>query len=132
MLSGKSHKKSKWLESGLVLVVLSLVLLFFAVNYLRNWNKSREINKEISNLNQEVKKLEGDNLQLTELIKYLNSTAFLEEKARTDLGLKKEGEKTIILSNFGQNATSSDQTSNNQQGQDSNFRKWWRYFFAHN
>ncbi len=132
MLGQNNPTIKKWLNSKLTLFFGILILLFIGVNFLRSWAKSQEINQEIKKMQTEISTLEKNNLELAELINYLNSTAYLEEKAREDLGLKKEGEKIVIVSETGQktdgslNGLTQAQTGNNL----SNLGQWWQYFFA--
>ena len=131
-MKGLKHSAGKiGLNSKLLLILGVIVLLFVTVKLVRSWQKAQGINQEISALEQEIINLENDNLQLSELIKYLNSTAYIEEKARTDLGLKKAGEKTIIIpepkTTISPEASSADDA---EAKQTSNLIKWWRYLFA--
>ncbi len=121
----------KVLGSKLFLFFIIIILISVASNFINSWRKNREIDQEITSLEQNIINLEKDNLKLSELIKYLNSAAYIEEKARTDLGLKKEGEKTIIIPKLPA-ATSPelvDQTTEQRPQQVSNFLKWWQHLF---
>lgn len=122
----------KILKSKLFLVIGVVILIFASINFVRSWKQNRVINQEINDLEQEIYSLEKNNLQLSELIKYLNSTAYIEERARTALGLKKEGEKTIIIPDLQINATSefSFASADKKAKTISNPKKWWQYFFA--
>lgn len=128
----KYPKTKKWLNSKLLLAIGLMIFIFVLTNFIKGWKKAQEIKKDFNDLSQEIQSLEENNLQLSELIKYLNSTAFIEEKARTDLGLKKEGEKAIIISNL--SSTIQPQLPVDKTGKDSknvfNYQKWWYYFFT--
>jgi len=124
----------KKLSSKLILISGIIVLIFIAVNFSKNWTRDNEVKEEIKGLKQKIQTLQKDNLELSELIEYLNSTAYLEEKARTDLGLKKEGEKTLIIpdSEINEKYLNSITTTEvgHESGPVSNPRKWWIYFFV--
>ena len=127
----EKFSSKRWFSSKLLLIGGLIFLFFVGLNFTRSWYKNREINQEITGLRQEIKKIEKDNLQLSELIKYLNSTAYLEEKARIDLGLKKEGENTIIIPDLTNDLIPPPELeSADDAGLISNPQKWWRYFFA--
>ncbi|OGY44106.1 MAG: hypothetical protein A3J62_03825 [Candidatus Buchananbacteria bacterium RIFCSPHIGHO2_02_FULL_38_8] len=124
----------KILSSKLTLLLGIIILGLIAVSFIKSWNRSREVNQEVKGLEQKIQTLQKDNLELSELIKYLNSTAYIEEKARTDLGLKKEGEKTVIIPELNIDNLNSNLDSKNQLEQKSdlipNPKKWWHYFFS--
>lgn len=125
----KPKSKSGW-KSRVFFLVLLIVLLFIILNFSRGCQKSRRINQEISGLKNEIGQLEKDNLELKELITYFNSTAFLEERARLDLGLKKEGEKVVVLTDLAKKELAEKKTeAAAAEKPRSNPQKWWRYFF---
>jgi len=111
----------------LTLVFLVLVgLSFFSV-----WNRNRQVNREISGLRSEISNLEKDNVELGGLIEYFNSSAYIEEKARNDLGLRKEGERVVVVSDsLNLHADTGAAAVSGQTEQPlSNPQKWWRHFF---
>ena len=66
-----------------------------------------------------------------EILEYVSSEAFVEEKARTELNMKKEGEKVIYIKQGGVAEKKGDQKkeTHNTIGQNvSNPVKWWYYF----
>lgn len=132
MWTNNQHKNKFGWKSKFFFLFLIIILVFLGLNLTKSWKKSREINQEIASLEKEIEVLSGDKLKLEKLIEYFNSTAYIEEKARKDLGLKKEGEKVVIVGN--QNITDSSLSNSNtiQDGKDkkiSNPKKWWNYFF---
>lgn len=119
------------LRSKALLLGGLLLLLLFSVNWIRSWKNNRAVDQEITGLKDNVSQIEQDNFRLAELIKYLNSTAYLEEKARTDLGLRKPGEQAVIVPNTPAAADTNQaapQTAPTQAT--ANPQRWWRYFFA--
>ena len=122
----------KRLASKTVLLAGLLLLLLFSDNFIRSRSGNRAINREISSLETEMSQLERDNSRLAELIKYLNSPAYLEEKARTDLGLRKPGERAVIVPDTGTSpaAEAANASTSTTSPATSNPGRWWRYFFA--
>lgn len=120
------------LGSKAILLAGLLLLLLFSANFIRSRSSNRTINREISSLETEVSQLEQGNSQLAELIKYLNSPAYLEEKARTDLGLRKAGERAVIVPDTGASSTAETASASTLTtfSATSNPGRWWRYFFA--
>jgi cell division protein FtsB len=81
-----------------VIAVTGLMLLILISQPLYKTIKKRYlINKEIEKLKDEISIYQSKNVQLVNLIKYLESDQFIEEQARKNLGLVKEGENVIVL-----------------------------------
>jgi len=106
------------------LMFIALTVYFFAKDFV----KSRQIDNEIQLLQSEIYKTGDKNLKLTELIKYFDSEAYAEQKARTELGLIKPGESVVIVPKIlGSEFTDTSTSESNEEV--SNIVKWWRYFF---
>ena len=123
-----SWKNKLALIAGLVILIFILVSIFTA------WQKSSKINQEIASLETEIQDIEKNNLETTKLIEYFNSDVYIEEKARVDLGLKKEGEKVVVIPELLkqemaelENAEKTKLSLNIQPK--SNPTKWWQHFF---
>ncbi len=132
MIAGSYQKTKKGWKGKLFTLLALIILIFFTINLSKSWQRSSQINQEIAGLEQEITSLEKGNLDLEELIKHLNSSAYIEEKARLDLGLKKEGEKVVVVNNSAsQNYNSANKTMNEEAANQStaNPQKWWKYFF---
>ncbi len=123
------YLKNKNLKQKAIILVLIFVLCFVFFNFLRAWLKGNQVNKEIDGLEQEISGLQKDTAELTELIQYFNSSAYVEEKARVDLGLKKEGEKVVLVTDDLKKNLLENDSANNAEESQSNFKKWWGYFF---
>lgn len=123
------YLKNKNLKQKAIILVLIFVLCFVFINFLRVWLKGNQVNKEIDELEQEISGLQKDTAELTELIQYFNSSAYVEEKARVDLGLKKEGEKVVLVTDDLKKNLLGNDSANNAEESQSNFKKWWGYFF---
>ena len=78
----------------LVLFGLSVLLTF---SYVRAYYQEYRVRSEIDTLHEEVRDLEVKKLQTIEVLKYIQSPAFVEEKARTELNLLKPGEKMAVI-----------------------------------
>ena len=63
------------------------------------------------------------------MVDYFNSTAYIEEKARVDLGLKKEGEKVVVIADSAKNKLAQNKTEAAAEKPKTNPQKWWQYFF---
>lgn len=115
------------LKKWIVSIILLGILMFIGFSMVQSWLKNREVNSEIIGLQTNINDLQRENEQYQQLIEYLNSNAYIEEKARTDLGLKKQGEKVVVLP---ENLITSPATSSsNNAGSESNLARWINYFF---
>jgi cell division protein DivIC len=141
-MTPKNSKKSafKFFSNQLFLTVLGLLLiLFISFPLYRHVRQRSTIDIEIAKMENEVKTLEEKNSKLKDMIDYLKSDEFLEEQARLKLGLAKEGEKVFIVKKEPQNKQnitegdgsifSSSEGVNDAPGSESNFARWFKYFF---
>lgn len=115
---------SRWFLLGGIVVAL-----FIAFVYARAYYQDYQVRREIQNLQDEVKRLKTKKLEMLELLRYVKSTDFVEEKARTELNLAKPGEHVAI---FGSDTPelSGGQVEERVVELDKtlNYIKWWRFF----
>ena len=119
-------KQSRW-RARIIGILIAVILLVIVVNFVRNWRTSRSIDTEIADLQSTATALEQQNVEFRQLIEYFNSSAYVEERARIDLGLKKRGEKVIIVPD--QSESLAHDPVNQSLTERSNARKWLDYFF---
>ena len=115
--------RSKWMIVG-ALALTSVFAVGFGRSYIRDYN----INKEIGELETVQQELEKERSQLSALLKRIQSTAFAEEQAREQFGLRKPGEKSAVIKREDPNKEVLDTGSNDKPH--SNPYRWWLYFFA--
>jgi len=133
MIKKQKSLLKKIIFSNIILIICVFLIIFFSSNLIRNYLNKKQLNKEVTKLQLEIKNLIEKNNQLANLIDYLKSSDYLEEEARMKLNKKKPGEEIIIIPDtFNQRATSSLITLTKDQNQNNlnNFKKWWQYFFA--
>lgn len=124
-------------------VVFLLILIALSVPLIKNIGNRRRINLEIKNLEAEIELTDNKNNDLNKLIAYLESDQYLEEQARLNMGLKKDGEEVVVLKGLNKadgKQLASDSTAgdspfsipgleqNLKSNIDSNPAKWLRYF----
>jgi len=129
----------KIFSSQVVLTIIGLlIIVFISIPLAKNVSKQYKFNKEIDNLKAEIGGLENKNSQLKNLISYLESDQFVDEKARLNLNYKKVGENVVVIKDQGEEA-SSDNKKNIDYSQlkddladdkESNFQKWIFYFLS--
>lgn len=118
-----------------------VILVLISIPLGANISKRNKINKEIKELEQEIKQVENKNKDLEKLINYLESEQFVEEQARLNFGLKKEGEEVAVIKGDGNTQTSASGSikknifkipgleKNKPAKPPSNPQRWWKYFF---
>ena len=104
-------------------VALFLAILFGLAN---GTVKNYKVDSEIGDLQGEIKSLEGQNQEFSQMISFLKSENFIEQEAKLKLGLSKPGENLVIIPQSG-NAINTNQ--NKESANLSNPAKWWAYFF---
>lgn len=127
-LTPTSKIKAGW-RVKLISGFLLLLAVLFGFSLFKSWQNNHEINHEISSLHQNINSIEQENAQLKQLIDYFNSSAYIEEKARTDLGLKKNGEKVVVVPKIDQLNASSTSTAVTSSQATTNPGRWWHNFF---
>jgi cell division protein FtsB len=96
----------------------------------REW----KVDQEIRQMQSEIERLEGKKLTLSELIQRLDSPDAVDKEARTRLGLRKPGERVIILRGMEDPATWQDDGTLAKQAEApkdtrNNAKRWLDYFF---
>ncbi len=122
----------RFFVSRLFLFIAIPLVLLIAIGYVRSYYSGYKINQEIAALESEIKSLESKKIESMEILKYVMSDDFVEEKARTELNMKKPGEQVLIVKNqleYDDNRMSQKEKSTARQ-RISNPLKWW-YYFTH-
>lgn len=117
-----------------------IVIILISIPLARKVSQRYRIDQEIKELENEIAELENKNIDLSELAKYLESDQFVEEQARIQFGLKKEGEEVAVVKTDqiteGSESEVADSifnkinmNDNKSDKQANNLIRWWRYFF---
>ena len=119
-----------------IVLVAGALAVFFAIAITRELIRSRQVSQQVKRLNDQVSAEEDRHQKLSELISYLSSQTFQEREARLKLGLKKAGEKVVVVppntipdQNGNQNDSIYEQPTDEEIVTPSNIDKWWQYFF---
>jgi len=128
----EEKKKRSFFKSKIFILILLVVFGLVAFAYGRAYYQDYEVKLEIARLQEEVHNLEFKKLESLEILKYVQSPAFAEEKARLELNMAKPGEKMAVIN--------SEEKTQQQGGQEkekvvewdntSNIIKWWDYFLG--
>lgn len=121
-------KKEKKFYSQFSIVFGIFLLVFISVSLVKEIVRRYEVNKEISQLETEIGRLESRNGELDQLITFFNTDEFLEQEARTRLNLQKPQEQVIIIPDL-KLAPREEQKANLELSL-TNPHRWWNHFFA--
>lgn len=128
----------------LLLVVNFLVIAFLGVSLSREVVRSRAIGAEIAQLQAQADELAAQNIDLSELRTAMQTESYIEREARLKLGLKKPGEKVVVVQDGQGTDMGEEQTGDASDPLDlvlddqdphaaiANPTKWWYYFFDKN
>ena len=115
---------SRWV-SGLSLIIVGILLIAYIRAYAQNYH----IEQEIKRLQQEAAHWETKKIETIELLDYVKSPAYVEEKARTELNMVKEGEQMAIVKLGKKTGDGQSVKDMLESSELTNPRKWWNYFF---
>lgn len=113
------------MKSKFFLYCASVVLLLLLFYLGREFYQKYQIQKQIRFLEDQVSLLDSQNKDVEELLKFLKSPEYKERQARSLLSMQKPGEVAVVLPQ-NPDLEIPDQVLVEQ----SNFRKWWNYFFV--
>ena len=147
----------RFLFNRKILFLLGLVVIvLISFPIAKNWSQRYQIDEEIEELKGEIELIEEKNTELRKLLSYLESDQFVEEQARLNFGLKKEGEEVAVVqfndseargdSQLNSSDDNTDEVNHNDETGKSiynipglskqepvkppgNPQRWWRYFF---
>jgi len=128
------QRKKSFFRSRLFLLVIFLASLLIAFAYGRAYYQDREVRQEIVRLQNEVKNLEVKKMETLDVLKYVKSPAFAEEKARLELNMAKPGEKMAVVADRAEVENRGGQTQEKELELESipNIIKWWNFFVGDN
>ncbi len=127
MIKQKQSTFRRFFGSRLFLISAFICFMLITFGYGRAYYQDYKVKEEIQALQNDVKKLEHKKLESMEILKYVTSDAFVEEKARTELNMKKPGENVVVIKNQvevenkGEKGDVENRVLNNPT-------KWWYYF----
>ena len=138
----KKNLKTKFLSSRVFIIIGICFLVFIGFSLGKETYRNYQIEKEIQALEEEISSIEKNNDNLTHLIEYFKTESYQEKEARQKLGLQKEGEKVVVITEENieteelemESAENSIQEFNQSGGiqkeEISNPRKWWNFIFT--
>ena len=140
MKSGSREKRrgGKFARWSVLLAANGALLFVVGISTMRETYREWQVDQDINKIQTQIGILEGKKLEFVDLIRHMESNDALDREARTRLGLRKPGERVIILRGADGESTSwqesafqapSDQPVSAPQ---SNPERWLQYFFPLN
>lgn len=120
------------LFSNFFLLFILILTAFLTWSLFKQYNENSVVESDIELKKQEIRDLEKSNQELNELIEYFSSDLFIEKEARDKLGLRKDGEKVVVIPKETDHYNDQSNDLLNQQliKEDKFLPKlWWEYFF---
>ena len=115
------------LSQRMPMLVFIAVLFYVAISIVGNIREYQKYQQELATHKANIDQLTEDNLQLSELLTFLNTDDAVDAYARTRLGLQQQGERAFIITQEGiQNTKRVDDLPIVEEP---NTQKWFRYFF---
>ena len=127
----KINSLKSFYYSKFFVVVGVIILILISISLGKELIRKAEINSEIKLLEAEIEGLESKNTEMGDLIKYLNSSSFLEKEAKERLGLQETDEKVVMMpNNLTKNGVIEIDSSEQAEQSMANPTKWKKYFLT--
>lgn len=85
------------LRSRVFTVLVLVVITLLGTALYRDYTQQQEVRTELDQLEQEITQLKGKKLELAKMIDILETSNYIEQEARKNLGLKKPGERVVSI-----------------------------------
>ncbi len=109
------------------------VAILLGYSFGREYIRNQSIQKDIRILEEKATALEARNLEIAKLQSTFQSETFIEREARLKLGMKKPGEKVVVVQRPWKRISGADiglsGLDDGSSDQLANPVKWWYYFF---
>lgn len=127
-------KGNSWLIRIIIFLgCVAIVFIFLAIS--RETYRKKQVQNEITKLQEEAKKIQGDNMHLADKIAYLEGRDYQEKEIRDKLNLQDPKENVVIIdSGLTPKKTEGEVAVMPSQElliKKSNSQKWWDYFFRY-
>jgi cell division protein FtsB len=137
IIRGKLQRKQ--LVTRIILLFLLILPVLIIIGLTGELVNRHKVSDKISALEQQMSQTQSENLEINTLVSNWESGSQLEKEARSKLGMKKEGERVVLITKDSSSApllppapldpdvlNPAKKQDNNPAG---NPLKWWQYFF---
>lgn len=127
------------LSSKIFLFFLLLAVIWIGLVSVRAYYKKYQLDQEITALKFQIGKLDKQDQDLSQLLKYFDSSNYLEIEAKDKLNLKKSDESVVMVPEAAISQELATQQATSGVGQsfatqpsvaENNLIKWWNYLFG--
>lgn len=123
----------RFFKSTFFIIVGFALVGIIGVSYSKSVYEDYKIKQEIAVLESELSDLHRKKLESLDMLSYVMSDDFVEEKARTELNLQSPGEQVIIFHGTKETQDPLETLQNPVKKQVlTNPQKWWKYFTQKN
>lgn len=129
-MKAETPRVRRFFQSRLFWVVTLPLLVVAVVGLGRAYYQDYQVAQEIKALQGQVSQLQKKKIESAALLSYVMSPEFVEEKGRTELNLKKPGEKVLIIPPE-HRTTGTLAVEMPPETKLSNPVRWWYYFTSH-
>ena len=119
----------KGLSPKLMIGSALVITAFIMVSLAQEMNRRLQVQREIVQLDQEVRKLEKNLIEMENLNQYFRTDAFQERMAREKLNYRAEGEKVVLIPEE-YSPIESESNAVPPEEDLSISRRWWKAFFG--
>lgn len=119
------------IASKLFYPVVGALFAVVAFGVVREAIRQYQLNQDIEKLEEEIASLESRNQDLNQLIRYLHTDRYKEQRARESLGLARPDENVVVVPDRVNAAIdgASQEVKGEATEQLTNADRWMRYFF---
>ena len=131
---------SQLINSKLFIIIVLFLVVFAALALFKSLRSRNAVEQDIKRLKQEIEALETQNLELAQMINYLQSEEFTELEAKEKFNLQKPGEKVVAIARSEEELRRLEAGQASEPGAGGNMEnknkgmanpiRWWNYFFA--
>ena len=114
--------------SKIFIVIGVIILIPISISLVKEIIRKAEINNEIKILETEIAEIERQNAEMDDLLKTLNSSAFLEKEAKEKFGMQNAGEKVVMIPSSPNEFGATTQAEEEAEEYMPNPTKWKNYF----
>ncbi|WP_066634324.1 FtsB family cell division protein [Desulfolucanica intricata] len=93
---GYKVKRISLTKNKIPIIVLAVLLVYMGLSLYNQFNRLQVLQKDLHNIQEQVKILKEKNSSLREELKRVQSDAYIEQTAREKLGLVMPGETRIV------------------------------------
>lgn len=121
----------RFFNSSLFLFSAIIVATLVIFSFCRTYYQEYQTKQEMARLQEDIDGLKVKKLELLEKLKYVQSQAFIERAARSELNMSKAGEKVLVFASSNTADNIGQPLDNVVVSKDEpNYLKWWRYFMG--